>query len=81
MHRELFVGNLSDSISEASLRELFSQYGRVNSIRLPTDNKTGQPCGYGLVEMATAVAARAAKEDLNGRRFGGKKLRIEEIGP
>lgn len=81
MRKQLYVANLSDSISEASLRELFSQYGRVNSIRLPTDRQTGQPCGYGFIEMATPAAARAARESLDGFRFQGRKLRVDEARP
>ncbi len=75
--KSLYVGNLPFSASEDEVRDLFSPYGTVESIRLVTDRETGRPRGFGFVEMADDEAARAIQE-LNGTDFGGRTLRINE---
>ena len=74
---KIYVGNLPFSATDQDLRTLFSQYGNVVSVALPTDRETGRPRGFGFVEMAQADAARAI-ESLNGQQMGGRALRINE---
>ena len=74
---KIYVGNLPFSASESDLRELFGQYGTVESVTLPTDRETGRPRGFGFVEMARADAARAI-QNLNGKSMGGRPLRVNE---
>ncbi|MEL6899665.1 MAG: RNA-binding protein, partial [Cyanobacteria bacterium J06606_4] len=47
----IYVGNLSYSATEADLSEVFSEYGAVKRITLPTDRETGRPRGFAFVEM------------------------------
>jgi RNA recognition motif-containing protein len=75
--KSLYVGNLPFTASEDELRELFAAYGTVESIRLVTDRATGEPRGFGFVEMADSDAARATQE-LNGKDLGGRALRVNE---
>jgi RNA recognition motif-containing protein len=75
--KNIYVGNLPYSTSEAEIRGLFEQFGTVESIRLITDRDTGRPKGFGFVEMDSEEADRAIKE-LNGKELGGRSLRINE---
>ena len=73
--KKLFVGNLPASTSEAELSNLFSQFGKVRSIKLVTDVFSNQCKGFGFIEME-GHEARAAIAGLNGRTFEGKSLRV-----
>ena len=73
--KKLFVGNLSENVSEEALKEVFSSYGTVRSIRLVTDVFSGRCRGFGFVEME-GHEARAAISGLNGKDFEGKPLRV-----
>ncbi|QYZ78100.1 RNA-binding protein [Methanofollis formosanus] len=72
---KLYVGNLTYSVTEDQLEELFSQYGDVKSVRV-IERK-----GFGFVEMGTPEEAESAKEALNETEFEGRTLRIDEARP
>lgn len=78
--KSIYVGNLPFTSTEAEVRELFSAYGEVSSVRLVNDRDTGRPRGFGFVEMADGDAESAIKA-LDGRDFGGRRLRINEAQP
>ena len=68
---KLYVGNLPFSATEETVRALFAEHGAVEKLALVNDRDTGQPRGFGFVEMTSADAARAMQA-LNGRDFGGR---------
>jgi len=75
----LYVGNLSFNTTEESVRELFAQDGRtVVEVKLVTDRDTGQPRGFGFVEMASAQDAQAAISACNGQALDGRTLKVSE---
>jgi cold-inducible RNA-binding protein len=74
---KIYVGNLPFSATEDSVRELFSQHGTVQSVALIKDRDTGQPRGFGFVEMPNADAAKAIQA-LNGQQMGGRPLKVNE---
>ena len=74
---KLFVGNLPFSATDASVRALFAEHGTVEKIALITDRETGQPRGFGFVEMSDADASRAM-QSLNGRDVEGRALKVNE---
>ena len=74
---KIYVGNLPFSATEATIRELFGQHGTVESVALITDRETGQPRGFGFVEMPRADAALAI-QNLNGQDMGGRALKVNE---
>jgi RNA recognition motif-containing protein len=80
MAKKLYVGNLPYSATEDELRELFSQHGTVHSVSLISDRETGQPRGFGFVEMDDEGAA-AAIAALEQTPFGGRNLRVNEARP
>lgn len=73
----LYVGNLAYSARRDALRDLFGQFGRVDSVRIMTDRETRRPRGYGFVEMEGNGALKAIK-GLNGTEFCGRTLRVSE---
>jgi RNA recognition motif-containing protein len=79
MTKKIYVGNLPFSATEESLRELFSQYGNVESVNLITDRETGRPRGFGFVEMSDG--ADTAISALNESEFEGRNLKVNEARP
>ncbi len=73
----LYVGNLAYSARRDALNDLFSQFGRVDSVRIMTDRETRRPRGYGFVEMEGNGALAAIKK-LDGTDFCGRTLRVSE---
>ncbi len=81
MGRKLFVGNLSFSMGEAELRQLFEQKGGVESVTVMRDTDTGRSRGFGFVEMAADDAAQKAIAELNGYSVDGRNLTVNEARP
>ena len=77
---KIYVGNLPFTADEAAVRALFSAHGTVESVALITDRDTGQPRGFGFVEMSNADAARAIQV-LNGHQMDGRALKVNEAQP
>lgn len=77
----IYVGNLSYSTTEATLRELFGQHGEVTSVKIITDKLTGNPRGFAFVEMSTSDEAKSAISELNGKEVDGKEIRVSEARP
>jgi RNA recognition motif-containing protein len=70
--KKLYVGNLNYNTTEADLRTLFSEYGKVTDVRVIGDK------GFGFVEMDTQLEAEKAKDELDGREFNGRSLKVNE---
>lgn len=79
--KNLYVGNLPHSTTEAELRNLFEAHGAVEKITLVTDRDTGRSRGFGFVEMANASEADKAIATINGTDLGGRTLTINEAKP
>lgn len=73
----LYVGNLPYRANEASVRQLFSQHGRVFSVRLMKDRETGRRRGFGFIEMTSDEAAKAIAA-LNESIFQERTLKVRE---
>jgi RNA recognition motif-containing protein len=78
--KNIYVGNLSFNATEDQVRDLFAQYGQVNSVAMITDRDTGRFRGFSFVEMEDA-AANAAIQALNDTEFDGRTLRVNEARP
>lgn len=76
----IYVGNLSYSMTSDELERLFSEHGQVDSAAVIMDRDTGRSRGFGFVEMPDD-AGRKAIEALNGADHGGRKLNINEARP
>ena len=74
--RVLYVGGLSEAISDYQLRELFGGYGEVASAYVIRYKHTGKSAGYGFVEMGSGEQALNAVVALEGALFNGNCLRL-----
>ncbi len=79
--KNLYVGNLPHSTTEAELRTLFQEHGEVQKVSIVTDRETGQARGFAFVEMTNAGEADKAIGALNGTALGGRALKINEAKP
>ncbi len=77
----IYVGNVSFSMTEAELRSLFEPHGQVMRASIVMDRETGRSRGFGFVEMADDNQARAAIEAVNGQDIGGRPLKVNEAKP
>jgi RNA recognition motif-containing protein len=76
MSRKIYVGNLNYATTDDSVKELFQQFGPVESATVIIDKATGRTRGFGFVEMGSEEAARTAIQKLDGREFEGRRLRV-----
>ena len=76
--KNIYVGNLPFSATEATVKGLFEEYGPVTSVNLITDRDTGKLRGFGFVEMADADKGDAAIKALDGQEFDGRPLKVNE---
>jgi RNA recognition motif-containing protein len=77
----IFVGNLSRDVTEDDLRDAFSAYGQVDKINILKDKFTGEPRGFGFVEMSSKQEAEAAIAGLNRKDLKGRALTVNEARP
>ena len=77
----IYVGNLSYSLSEQELRDAFAAHGEVSSVKILSDRETGRSRGFGFVEMPNQSEGETAIEQLNGKDLGGRALRVNEARP
>jgi RNA recognition motif-containing protein len=78
---KLYVGNLSFNTSNQDLSELFAQMGTVETATVVEDRDTGRSRGFGFVEMASREEGEKAIEELNGKEFAGRELKVNEAKP
>ena len=81
MGRKLYVGNLSFSVNESGLNELFSDHGTVESCRVITDRDTGRSKGFAFIEMSSDEEAGSAISALHGVDHEGRALTVNEARP
>ena len=79
--KNIFVGNLSFGTTEDAIRALFKAHGAVERVNLVTDRDTGQPRGFGFVEMTNDGEGLQAIAALNGRDVDGRTLNVNEARP
>jgi len=81
MAKKLYIGGLPFSMTEDSLKELFSQAGTVESATIIIDKMSGRSRGFGFVEMSSDDEAVKAVELLNGKEVEGRNLTVAEARP
>ena len=81
MGKKLYVGNLSYSVDENTLSEIFGEHGTVESVAIVSDRETGRSRGFGFVEMSSDAEAQAAIDALNGHEYSGRALTVNEARP
>jgi len=78
--KKLYVGNLSYGATETQVREMFEEYGNIQSLSWITDRDTGRFRGFAFVEMEDS-SANAAMNALNGQMIDGREMRVNEARP
>jgi RNA recognition motif-containing protein len=81
MGKKLYVGNMSYSTTDDTLREQFEQVGTVESAKVIMDRETNRSKGFAFVEMATDEEAEAAISKFDGVSIDGRALRVSEAKP
>jgi cold-inducible RNA-binding protein len=79
MSVKLFVGGLSFSTTDESLREAFAEHGAVESAQV-VRGPDSRSRGFGFVEMASPEEAERAMSGLNGASLDGRVIRVEKAG-
>jgi RNA recognition motif-containing protein len=79
--KKLYVGNLSYSVTSATLEQLFAEFGQVRSAEVIQDRDTGRSKGFGFVEMADDNSANEAIRALNEKEHDGRPLTVNEAKP
>ena len=77
----IYVGNLSWSMTDDDLMNLFTEHGSVTSAKILKDKMSGRSKGFGFVEMEDDEAAKAAIAALNETEVQGRKLIVNESQP
>ena len=77
----IYVGNLSRDVTEEDLQKAFAEFGQVESVNLIKDRFSGEPRGFGFIEMPSKDEAEAAITGLNGQDLMGRALNVNEAQP
>jgi cold-inducible RNA-binding protein len=77
----IYVGNLASDVKEEELNNLFSQHGRVSSVKIIRDLYSQISKGFGFIEMPGNAEAQKALTTLNTYELNGKKLIVNEARP
>jgi RNA recognition motif-containing protein len=77
----IYIGNLSQEVTEDDLREAFESFGNITSVKVIKDRFSGESRGFGFVEMPDKQEATSAMESLNGADLKGKKIMVSEAKP
>ena len=80
MSKKIYVGNIPFTVTETQVREMFEEYGTVDSLAWITDRDTGRFRGFAFIEMEDA-AALSAINGLNGKDVDGRPLKVDEAKP
>ncbi len=78
MGNRLYVGNLSFSATNDTVRTAFASFGEITDVHVVSDRETGQSRGFGFVTMGSADAARKAISEMNGAMLDGRALKVNE---
>ncbi|MCX7124951.1 MAG: RNA-binding protein, partial [Gammaproteobacteria bacterium] len=77
---QLYVGNLSYQMNGYQLKDFFSKYGDVQSVRLIKNNRTGRSKGFAFVTYSNAKDAKKALES-NGEQLRGRPIVVRMAKP
>jgi len=77
----IYIGNLGRDVSEDDLRQAFGAFGQVASVSIIKDKFSGEPRGFGFVEMSSNKEGQSAIDGLNGKDLKGQTLNVNEARP
>ena len=77
----IYVGNLSYEVTSEDLNEVFTEYGTVKRVHIPTDRDTGRARGFAFVEMETEAEENNAIETLDEAQWMGRSIKFNKAKP
>ena len=77
----IYISNLSYSINDGDLKELFEEYGEISSAKVIMDRETSRSRGFGFVEMPDDVQGQKAIDELNQAEYDGKVINVTVARP
>src|SRR4030042_4413763 len=77
----IYVGNLAPEVTEEELKQEFSVFGEVTSVSIIKDKYSGQPRGFGFIEMPSMTEGQAAISGLKGKVLKDRTLEVSEARP
>lgn len=77
----IYVGNLSYEATKEDLTEVFSEYGTVKRVHIPSDRETGRVRGFAFVEMESEDNEEKAIEALDGAEWMGRDIKVNKAKP
>lgn len=77
----IYVGNLSYEVTQDDIMNVFTEYGTVKRVQIPTDRETGRKRGFAFVEMASEAEESAAIEALDGAEWMDRTLKVNKAKP
>ncbi|MDP2643377.1 MAG: RNA-binding protein [Desulfobacterales bacterium] len=77
----IYVGNLSPGVKEDDLKVMFTEFGKVDSVKIIKDHFSDQSKGFGFVEMPSNSEADQAIKALNGNFMNGKNIKVNPADP
>lgn len=77
----IYVGNLSYEVSQEDLNEVFTEYGTVKRVHIPSDRETGRSRGFAFVEMESEANEDKAIEALDGAEWMDRSLKVNKARP
>jgi len=72
----IYVGNINYSLTEEDIRNIFEVMGKVESVKIVQDKRSGKSKGYGFIEMPDKKEAMEAIKTLDGKEVSGRNLRV-----
>jgi RNA recognition motif-containing protein len=74
----IYIGNLNEKIQDNHLKDAFMEYGQVTKAKIITDRFTGLSKGFGFIEMPNDTEAATAIKTLNGGKWEGKVIKVNQ---
>ncbi|MBN2527706.1 MAG: RNA-binding protein [Deltaproteobacteria bacterium] len=74
---KLFVGSLTDMVTEAVLTEIFSKFGKISEAVIITDRNTNQSRGFAFVTFENRHDGAKAVEELDGYELDGRHITVK----
>ena len=72
----IYVGNINYSLGETELQKIFEVLGKVDTINMIRDKRTGKSKGFAFIEMPDKKEAMEAIKTLDGKEVAGRNLRV-----
>lgn len=77
----IYVGNISRTVTEDALRKLFEAFGAVSSVKIMTDKFTGEPRGFAFLTMEDEEQGQQAINALDNSDLEGQRIRVNVARP